>query len=297
MRNYLIALAILASSFTPFLSRAAIEYSDGTVEALYHMNGDSVDASGNGHNGTDTGMTYPLSGKFLNAARFTNTYPTNGSSISATVNNLGTWSVNFWINTSSTIGGTGDWGVFSVGHWSGTGDWTTHIDNNSGSKNRMDNQGYNNTTDPNEDSVDIAAGSWKMYTITYDGTNKVIKTYIDGTLDKNITSSPTFNTINFGVEFYIGTWLVGSNYRGMNNGYIDEFVLWNKVLSSTEVTALWNSGYGDTVCTASGCGGGGGGVINSTSTPIALMINKESAVSYLAVLLSMVALGGLFIKV
>jgi len=93
-------------------------------------------------------------------------------------------------------------------------------------------------------STAISGSVFSMITITYDGSKDVsgVKIYINGvsdtltTIDNTLTGS-TSNTEN--LSFGRGESSV--NYFG---GIMDEVGIWNKELTASEVTELYNSGSG-----------------------------------------------------
>lgn len=91
----------------------------------------------------------------------------------------------------------------------------------------------------------LADGNWHHVIVTYDGTGTSagIKIYVDGAqADTANNESGTWVSINStAAAFEIGR--ANANASHMN-GQIDEVAWWNKVLTSTERTRLYNSGNG-----------------------------------------------------
>jgi len=86
---------------------------------------------------------------------------------------------------------------------------------------------------------------WHMLTLTKVGGVGACKMYIDGALvvNNNPTGAIYYNSFNYstiGVAKYVG----GASGYVENGGKIDEVGLWNKELTSTEITELYNSGSG-----------------------------------------------------
>ena len=102
----------------------------------------------------------------------------------------------------------------------------------------------------------ISNGSWSHYVFTYDGSGATsgFKAYLNGSDDTQIvTEYSTFTSstsITNSDTFQIGKapthWLLASGAESYNqrtfDGLIDEFSIWGKALSSSEVTAIYNSG-------------------------------------------------------
>tara|TARA_R110002073_G_scaffold42915_1_gene119642 strand:- start:483 stop:1292 length:810 start_codon:yes stop_codon:yes gene_type:complete len=105
----------------------------------------------------------------------------------------------------------------------------------------------------------IPNGSWSHYVFTYDGSGATsgFKAYLNGSDDTQIvTEYSTFTSstsITNSTAFQIGKapthWLLASGGDAYNqktfDGKIDEFSFWDKTLSSSEVTAIYNSGTPD----------------------------------------------------
>jgi len=86
-------------------------------------------------------------------------------------------------------------------------------------------------------------GNWHHVVFTFENDTKYIRIYVDGDED---TSSPytclyTLVYIVDSTPIYVGT-----NYWQDNGfvGSLDEIGVWNRVLSATEVSDLWNGGDG-----------------------------------------------------
>lgn len=89
-------------------------------------------------------------------------------------------------------------------------------------------------------SADLTTGTWYMLTFTWDGTTDAngFKLYIDGDRDYTGTIG-----LEWTGESSLGTFF-GHTVGGLQ-GTIDEIVIWDRVLTSSEIqTDLWNSGAG-----------------------------------------------------
>ena len=86
----------------------------------------------------------------------------------------------------------------------------------------------------------ITLNDWKMVTFTRDSINSVNKIYVDSALAGTFSSAvnPTYPASCIG--------RIGSSSTGTVNlnGLVDELGLWNRALSVTEITELYNSGSG-----------------------------------------------------
>ena len=107
------------------------------------------------------------------------------------------------------------------------------------------NSGYTTGT------TDLRDGNWHHIVVTASSgiSANQFKLYVDGSLETVSSSmSRTMNTANSG-DVYLGSY-TGSNH--FFNGDMDKFGIWNKELSSTEITALYNSGDGISAASNSG---------------------------------------------
>jgi hypothetical protein len=87
-------------------------------------------------------------------------------------------------------------------------------------------------------------GSLQMCTVTYDGSKDVsgVKFYHNATLLTNTTiNNDLVGTTSNSVSAKIGGYIGINNFL---NGIIDEGGIWNRVLTASEVTELYNSGAG-----------------------------------------------------
>ena len=84
------------------------------------------------------------------------------------------------------------------------------------------------------DGAVIANGTWYHVAASYDGNYQ--KIYINGTLVK--TSSDLNTVLSSGTSNY---W-IGLSTAQYFRGLIDEVAIWNDALTSSEITALFNSG-------------------------------------------------------
>lgn len=83
----------------------------------------------------------------------------------------------------------------------------------------------------------IGTGSWTHIVTTYDGSSH--KIWRNGVL--NTTCSRTGNVDIGADDFHFGVDYIGQNYL---DGKLDEIGIWNRTLSNTEISDLYNSGSG-----------------------------------------------------
>lgn len=93
-------------------------------------------------------------------------------------------------------------------------------------------------------SIAIPSGSYSMISVTYSGTPNIssFKMYINGVSDTLTSVYNSFTTsASNSSDFLIGCLSTNSYFYA---GKIDEAGVWNRVITATEVTELYNSGSG-----------------------------------------------------
>lgn len=192
------------------------------------------------NNGTAVGgLTYDI-GKVGTAFMFNGT----NAHVLMPVNSMKktTFSMNFWIFNRSAQNAT----IFSDFGNDGTNKGF-YLDLSSLSSHTIRFVGFNSSTNTIALSATGNPGflnRWSMATITVSGTS--VKIYLDGTLSASGTMS---NTLNYVANSYpcIGAFKSNNNTPNsyLSNGTkIDAFGIWNKELTQSEITELYNSGAG-----------------------------------------------------
>lgn len=196
------------------------------------------------YNGTaQGGLTY-TAGKSGNAFTFNGTtayvsLPNN------MINSLtGNFSVNMWVNVVNT---GANQSLFSGKIYDGTNSYGIAIVNN----------GYNyiqicngtSTVTSLQEASSNPYGTWYMVTVTRKASTGT-KIYYNGTLSVSNTSTinPVFHP-TLATKCAIGALDYSTSYGGIyyycaNGTKIDEVNIWNKELTSTEVTELYNASTG-----------------------------------------------------
>jgi hypothetical protein len=199
--------------------------------SYYKFDGDATDSHGS-NDGTVSGATSTSSGKINDAYDFdgTNDYiDTNNTNILST----NAFSISAWINPSAL---TGNHPI--IGQWS-TNDYNIIF--------RVESDGYVNAflKDSSLNNVNVESttqlttgGGWYHVVLTSTGTST--KLYVNGGTAED-TASHTSRSIDTVDDIYIGSRAESGNYFA---GIIDEVGIWNRELSSTEVTELYNSDDG-----------------------------------------------------
>jgi hypothetical protein len=214
--------------------------------AAYNGESNANDSFGTNNGTAVGGLTYGT-GKIGNAFTF------NGSNSYVSLpndsyNNLtGDFSISFWVNYSSL---SGIQSIFSDFTYNGTNLWGIGI---LAIGNGLRFAIYDGTS--TQISLDILGGqamytsTWYHYTITRKA-NTGTKIYRNGTLlvsDTN-TTNPVYNSGNIrpaiGAHNYGPLFSNLVQYYMSNGSKLDAVTVWQKELTSTEITELYNSGNG-----------------------------------------------------
>lgn len=242
----------------PFLGSASVEISDGSVLGLYHFDGDSVDATGHGYTGTDTAIFYSTTTKKLGT---TSSYFSGSAKIQypTGLGQLGTndFSVVFWYN-GNVYASQYDW-VIGNGAYAGAG-WWIRRDNTA---NTLD-CGYDGNALRASSTVNVYDNQW--HHIVCQRASGQWEMYVDGTQYVGATGSGNLNNgtqvVQQGLDLFSA-----SKYT---QGYFDEQAILTRALTPTEISALYNSGAGDTICITVGCSGGGSSSSTTSTNDISM---------------------------
>ncbi len=97
------------------------------------------------------------------------------------------------------------------------------------------------------ESEDMINGEWNFYTVTFNGGNNVplatgVSMYVNGRLLNSFLRNVNNDVVNTGDSFpiYFGTLYNDSGYPRRFNGIIDDVRMYNKVLSPSEISALFH---------------------------------------------------------
>ena len=192
-------------------------FGDSSCVALYQLDGNANDKGGS-YNGTASNLTYSQ-GYINDGGDF------NGSSSYITTNlylgsnwNSIPWSISFWAKADVA----GDDYAFGTGNATG---WAISF-RSTGSVMLISG---NNT------AITYTVGQWKHFVYTFDGSSTT-KGYGNGTLENTQTSIPShFASTN---SITIGRY--GTASSGYFDGQIDQIRFFNKELSSSEVSTIYN---------------------------------------------------------
>lgn len=191
------------------------------------------------NNLVDNNTVTQAAGKVSNAAQFTKAnsewlscVPTADLKIDTT-----TWSAAFWCYRDSNPAGHMELlGQYTVG---GAVWYVTRNNGNQFEFFVLDSAaGQDGVTASTFGAAPLS--TWCFVVVTHDGTN--IKVSVNnGALDSLASTRTVFNTV--GTSFVIGSALAAAQYW---DGRIDEVGFWKKVLSTQEITDLYNGGSGNT---------------------------------------------------
>ena len=207
--------------------------------AAYNAENNTNDAL-NTYNGTAVGGLTYTTGKINQAFQFNGT----NSHVLMPVNSMKktTFSLNFWIFNPSAQSNS----IFTDFGNDGSNKGF-YVDMTVNSSHTIRFVGFNNGVNTIALSASGNIGflnRWSMATITVSGTS--VKIYLDGTLTSSGTMS---NALNYVTNSYpcIGAFKSNNNTPNsyLSNGTkIDAFNIWDKELSASEITSLYNSGNG-----------------------------------------------------
>ena len=250
--------------FTLFLSSVSANLLTGldgyyTFDISSNNQPNNVSSTGNF---TNNGAVYNPTGKMGGAYSFEgNDWMTRNNVISSNVLNK---SFNFWFlmdNTANT-----DY-MFYVDEGTSTNMYLLLDGNTFDWRHDAEIVRYQDIGDIN--TATLNPGEWYMMTLVYHaGTNLSI--YLNGVLEGNDeTGTSNVRTIGVGL-LTLGSLTTHNNY--FFNGDYDEFGIWNKTLTQTEITNLFGAGSGCAYPFTS-CGGGGGG---NSQTPTVAEVDPEN---------------------
>ena len=136
--------------------------------------------------------------------------------------NTGDITISFWVKYSTgsfTYVASGD-GIFAYLRFNSTQSKLSFV---------YANVNYDLTTD-------IKDGNWHHVVVTFDQSASTVKGYTDGILSETHTNKTAGTTNNIQT---IGAWKTGST--GYFNGELDEFAVWNTVLSGPKIQQIYDA--------------------------------------------------------
>ena len=199
-------------------------FNDGTEVAHYAFDGDATDSTGN-YDGTASNVTYDA-GKFGSCGVF------NGSSSKVKEYLLPTmsqFSVSIWFNPTKVTNP-----LISTQHAS---PWTFYFKINA-SGNIEGYAGITTLDNTDKTSNTVVLNSWNNFTFTYNGTSTIL--YLNN-IQTNIGGIANVLWVG-GQSTRIGAFGNLDTETGFFSGSIDQVRIFNRALTATEVTALYNEG-------------------------------------------------------
>lgn len=198
----------------------------------------TADATGNGNTGTLSGTnapTWAATGKILHGLTFTSTLCWVDAGTGPA---LSTFSISAWVNASSIPNYQTILSRANVG--GDSRNYHLDITQTTGIPRLVF------TTAPNTYQIctgtsPIVATSFYHVVGTYDGTT--MRLYVNGSAAGTTSTSTTPETTG-SQKLLIGAQWTGADGSFGQVGVLDELGLWNRALTSAEVTALYNSGSG-----------------------------------------------------
>lgn len=193
------------------------------------------------NNITNSKLIYNLDGK--NSLRLiASSSQSLSRSHDASFNITGNWSINFWMCADPlSLSNSGNHCLFTKGAFQNSG-WYLQIQNStlrfntnsSGVNSTAGHTFYYLNSPPNSDF----RYKWFMVTITYNYSTTLTSFYRDGVLlgTDNLPNPSATSSGNF--------WIGRDDNGNFYTGTIDEAGIWNKVLTQSEITELYNSGNG-----------------------------------------------------
>lgn len=202
---------------------------------LDETTGDVVDATGNGNDGTNYGATRGVNGKINNAFDFERDDGDllNVSGLNSTALNR---TFSFWLKPESI--GDGSYYVFDGRDGDGNlliGRLETH---------GIDFGIYEGSGDNAMNLSSYKINEWQHYVLLMDGSNGKVTCYRNGV---ETGSSLFYDHSNLDGSSQIGIGNIYGGDAGGEPGYdglIDEFGIWERLLTTDEVSDLYNSGEG-----------------------------------------------------
>lgn len=196
------------------------------------------ESSGNASDSVGSNTLTNVGTATYSSAKINNGVDLNGSSQYLNGGNVlnlttGAWTFSAWIKVTTTgsyefIGGRSESGFSS--------DWYMRVTNTNKAEIEFRNGA---SADLVIGAVTVADNTWHHIVGLRNGTNVLL--YVDGSADGSATDN-NYNCSN-SLDFHLGADSAGAlNFKF--NGQIDEVGIWNRALSSTEITELYNAGAG-----------------------------------------------------
>lgn len=201
--------------------------------------GSRTDSHGSNDLTDNNTVLYSASGKINNAADFeqdNSEYFSLSGTADLYLDGTTDLSFSYWIKTETLNGYMGTMGRWFVNNKN----YLQRLNGTTGVLEFFVGDG-NTTRGGVSGTTNIGDGAWHHVVTTWDSSDDKARIYIDGNTTAEGTSA-AYTTSKGTSEFRIGRDQAGSS--SYFDGLIDEVVAWDKVLSSGEITDLYNSGSG-----------------------------------------------------
>lgn len=235
MKNKIALLLSILTFILPFTANAALTTN---LVSYWNLDGNSNDSVGT-NNGSDTSVTYSSgNGKIVQGAGF------NGSSskIDLVVNSLNysqPMTVAAWVKTSSASSGE----ILSTYNYTGGGNYGWQCAITATGKAILDVRDSVGTDYQATGATSINDGNWHYVVCLWNGTTGSV--YIDGNSTADGTGTmPTASSWPYGYATIGAAKYNSSLTFQYYTGNIDEVGIWNRALSTSEMSQLYNSGAG-----------------------------------------------------
>jgi hypothetical protein len=209
---------------------------------LDDQSGDSADATGNGYNLTNTNTVTYDAGVINNGADFgtANTNKTLRTASNYGLTGTSSITISMWVKLNTEIGSGGFWSLFSSGNSTTHTAFEIFYDYNGGTRRiEMSYSQFGVGSTWATYNVTMGTSNWYHLVLTYDASIHKVAGYVNNVALTAVSASGNGTS-------------GGSNYTSMacfydaSGGFAsikaDEVGVWNRVLTSTEVSQLYNSG-------------------------------------------------------
>jgi hypothetical protein len=207
-----------------------ISVDNTNLKAWYKFDGNYNDSSGSGFNLTNSGAII-VDGLIVQSL----STDASDSLQTSAINLVGkTYSISFWAKLNTTLS-TINIFFFQQGITGGTGLILGFLYESSGNRLRFSHYGLGNDIDTTGYNISSMIGtSWHHYVATYNNTNRAGEIWLDGVkLNTNIS---TFANVFSGS----GNFTIARANGETLNGLMEDFRYYDKVLTSTEISQLYN---------------------------------------------------------
>jgi hypothetical protein len=208
----------------------SISTDNTNLKAWYKFDGNYNDSSGSGFNLTNSGAVI-VDGLIVQSV----STDASDSLQTSSINLAGkTYSISFWAKLNTTLS-TINIFFFQQGITGATGVLLGFLYEQSGNRLRYSHYGSGNDIDTTGYNISSMIGtSWHHYVVTYNNTNRAGEIWFDGVkLNTNIS---TFANVFSGS----GNFTIARGDGTTLNGLIEDFRYYDKVLTSTEISQLYN---------------------------------------------------------